>query len=149
MFVQHRAARFGIGQPAEKVRASDRRVMNQYDAERLLALQSIQQRAKAPELLAVQLAGRGEWQRRQRCREPDQRHRPAPSNEREIFAVVALHKRAPMLLSECLRLAYVGVVVAGHERDIVGHAQGTQPIARPYELAWQRQIRTRSPVTAM
>ena len=39
VLAQHVAQRAGVGQPAEIVRALDRRMMDQHDAERLLALE--------------------------------------------------------------------------------------------------------------
>ena len=77
-------------------------MMDQDDAERLLALELRQDFAEARELIAVQASGRGERQRRQRRRKPDQRQRPAPPHEGKAFAVVAAHEVAPVPLGEWL-----------------------------------------------
>ena len=65
VLTQHIAERSGIGQAAKAIGALDRRMMDQDDAEDLLALEVGEQFSKTGDLVAMQKAGCGQGQRRQ------------------------------------------------------------------------------------
>jgi len=64
-------------------------MMKHDDAERAFAVKLLQHLAETGELIAMQPAGRGERQRRQRRRKPDQRQRTASPHKRKILAGIA------------------------------------------------------------
>ena len=85
MLGQHRAHRRRIGEAAKIIRAEHRRMMDQNHTEQIFTPELRQHFGQARKLTAMQAPGRGERQRRQRGRKPDQRERPAPPHERKAL----------------------------------------------------------------
>ena len=117
--------------------------MHQQHPEGVLGRQVGQLPIERIELRAAEPAGGHQRRCRHRRGYADQRQRPAPAHERKRRAV-GLGIAAQIWLEgvdEMMpRGAHIGVVIAGHDRDLLRRADAFEPRLRRLELRLQRQI---------
>src|SRR6516164_20341 len=104
-------------------------MMNKQDAKPFFLLQRRQYFAEARALRLAEAAGGNEQRRRYRGRKADKHEIPAPTQVGKTgSAIIAAHIGHP-LRRVTNRLAYIGIVIARDEADVVQRAQLLQPFA--------------------
>ncbi len=122
------------------MRALDRRMMDQHDAERLLALELREHLAEPRELIAVQRPVAASGGVGSDVDSPISASGPRRRTKGKLLAAVAAHVVAPVACREAGGRAHIGVVIAGHDGDVARAAERCEPGARRREFVGQRQV---------
>ena len=140
---QHGAQVRAVEQPLEMARRlADRRMVDQHHAKTTFAAAAVERLGEPADLLAAEASRRHKGRRRQRGRQSDQRQRAAPAHERKrrLGRIVAAHVVAPMQLRMLRGRAYIGIVIAGHQGDVVRRPERREPGARRRVFAGERDV---------
>ena len=127
-------------------RAADRRMMDHHDPEQALLASFIKHSGQPPALGFTKIAGRHEGRGRARGCHTDQRDCAAHLEIGECLAIpwrissVACHPGAPGAAHFVERAGNVGVVIAGHDRDIISAAEQFQPLPGHVDLYVEGEI---------
>jgi hypothetical protein len=115
-------------------------MMDQNHAEKPFTAKRREQLLKLRQLFLSKLSGPQERCGRQRARSSYKRHVPAPAHEWKRLELIAAHVRAPFALRLCGGLAHIEIVIARHERDVIGRAELFEPRTRGPKLRRKRNV---------
>ena len=106
----------------------------------------VEQHAEPVRLVLAEEAVRHEGRRRARAGHADQRHLAADAEIGKGVAVgrrilaVSRHPDAPGTADLVEGARHIGVVIAGHDRNVLGRPERFQPELRQFDLAVERQV---------